>query len=454
MPLASYTPEAPSGVVVNIPKIVSPETKGIVVDTKYTPLASLISFVTGSSWTVDYYSQIINKDNDIRGQDVGQSSVYQQYTRIRGLEIKVNNPLSQNQNNDDKRTVVQGTATVYPLFIPNEGDMFCADVGDGREGVFRVKSSEKKSYLEQATYVIDYDLVYYAAESVSRKADLDAKSVRTLYYVKDFLTYGQNPLLGEEQFNAIGELGSLFNEMVQNYFNWFYSNEFRTLIVPGQPLEVYDHYLTEAVLSILSTRDHVNIKNIKKLNIDGDEYLKQPQLYKALVSRDYSLVALGNTEMGLVNTKLFSRDPWLEGIAYGGIKFLVYPTKPDTSFNSLSSVPPKTVSDNKLVPVSTRPGNITQTVTSVNVETTPGQKKDFHLVLDDHSYVFSKAFYEQDDTGKSNLELLVSDYFDRKAIDTVRLSRLAATYKNWGGLERFYLIPILLILIRTTIRNT
>ena len=454
MPLASYTPEAPSGVVVNIPKIVSPESKGIVVDTKYTPLASLISFVTGSSWTVDYYSQIINKDNDIRGQDIGQSSIYQQYTCIKGLEIKVTNPLTQSQNNEDKRTVVQGTATVYPLFIPNEGDMFCADVGDGREGVFRIKSSEKKSYLEQATYVIDYDLVYYSKENLSRKADLDAKSIRTLYYVKDFLNYGQNPLLGEEQFHAVDELGKKFVEMVQNYFNWFYSNEFKTLIVPGQPLEVYDHYLTEAVLSILTTRDHINIKNIKKLNTDGDDYLRQPQLYKALVSRDLSLLDLGNTEMGLVNTKLFSRDPWLEGIAYGGIKFLVYPTRPDTSFNSLSSVPPKTVSGDKLIPVSTRPGNITKSVTDVVLDNQSGEKKDFHPVLNDSAYVLSKAFYEDNDVGKSNLELLIDDYFARKEIDPVKLQRLTTTYKNWGGLDRFYLIPIVLILIRTTIRNT
>ena len=225
MPIAKYTPDAPTKLKPNIPKIVQQENKGIVVDTKYTPLSSLITFVNGASWTVDYFSQVFDKDNDLRGQDSSQSAIYQQYTLIKGMELKVTNPLNQSQEPDSKRMVVTGSATLYPFIIPNEGDMFAADVGDGREGVFRIKTSEQKSFLKQATYAIEYELVYYSDAEPGRRTDLGAKAIRTLYYLKDFLMYGQNPLLIEDDFNAVQELEGSFYDIAKSYFTLFFNKE-------------------------------------------------------------------------------------------------------------------------------------------------------------------------------------------------------------------------------------
>lgn len=478
MPIASYKPDAPSPININVPRIAPKESKSIVVDTKYTPLASLITFVAGSSWIVDYYSQVINADNDLRGQDPEQSSIYQQYTCIRGMELKVTNPLNQNQNNEDKRTTVQGSATVYPFIIPNEGDMFAADVGDGREGIFRVRTTEKKSFLEQPTYVIEYDLVYFSSQEPARKTDLDAKSVRILFFDKDFMNYGQNPLLIEEDFNAVKTLTKLYSEIINNYFNWFYNNEFKTLIVPGQAVATYDHYLVQAVLAVLSSRDDERLKFIRQINVDGDEYLKQPQFFKALINRDFSLIELGNQTMGLVNTKLFARDPMLEGIAYGGLKYIVYPKNPDLTLNSgfaeydrpdlnlntgfdlysgsyfrghnVRPSLPKPCTES-LIPVGTRKGNIKEIVLRTTIDPTP-VPSSINPVLKDETYILSKEFYGRTND-RCELEKLVTDYFDRKPISPIRLQKLVADYKNWGGLERYYYLVIILVLIKSTVRS-
>ena len=73
---------------------------------------------------------------------------------------------------------VNGTADVYPFIIPNVGDMFAADVGDGKEGVFTITSTEKKSLLKEAVYTIEYTLLYYSNSDLQRRNDLITKSIQ------------------------------------------------------------------------------------------------------------------------------------------------------------------------------------------------------------------------------------------------------------------------------------
>ena len=451
MPVASFKPEAPTPVVANTPKITPPESKSIVVDTKFTPVASLLTYISGAKWTVDYYQQVIDRDNDIRGQDVGQSAIYQQYRRILGLELKVSSPLTQSQNDDDKRMVVTGVALIFPFMIPNEGDMFAADVGDGREGVFRIKSTEKKSFMKEAVYSIDYELVYYSVVDKARRFDLDEKSITTLHYFKDFSVHGQTPLLIEEDFNAVNKLGELFGEIAYDYFGWFYNREYSTLLLPGQTYSIYDNFVIEALQGILTTTDAPQLLYIRKLNILGDKYLKQPQFYTALLRKDNSLLQMCNQKMGLANTKLFSHDPMLESIAYSGITYLMYPVSPDKKLNNLNDPDSKSTADIPLDNANSSVGDLSLLIPTA--VTTDDALPFIYPVTIDDSYVLSENFYSNTDT-KSVLETLTKNYLENKAVNPSVLLKIVDNYKSWGGLERFYYLPIILILIRSIIRNT
>ena len=101
-----------------------------VVDTKEVDHSSLLTYVSGSSWTVNYYSQILGQDQVGVTQQVDQSGVYQQYKEIKNFELKVQSPLSQDQDPETKVFEVVGTSNLYPSIVPNTGDMFIADVGD------------------------------------------------------------------------------------------------------------------------------------------------------------------------------------------------------------------------------------------------------------------------------------------------------------------------------------
>ena len=68
------------------------------------------------------------------------------------MGIKVNGELSQDQNSEDGSFTVTGSATTLPGLTPITGDMFTADVGDGRVGLFTITSSRRMSMLRDTVY--------------------------------------------------------------------------------------------------------------------------------------------------------------------------------------------------------------------------------------------------------------------------------------------------------------
>lgn len=452
MPIVQTKATAPIVVKPNIPKIESPEIQSNVVDTKYDPLSSLLTYVEGSYWEVNYYSQVIGKDNALAGQDVGQSGVYQQYKAIRGFELRVVNSLSWMQDANSKSFSVTGSAHVHSLVIPNNGDMFSADTGDGREGIFQITFSEKKGLLRDSVHFIEYQLVYFADSSPEKKADLESKVVQVLHYSKDFLRHGQNPLLITSEYEAVNALKLKYHEMVDHYFRWFFSKEFNTLMVPGQDYRVYDHFVVEFMASILSTDEHPQLRFMRKLNVDDDHYLKEPQIYSAILNKDVLAMKTGNKKMGMVSTSGFSRNPMMEGIRFTGVDTVVYPVFPQTVYDAKHNRLIKTPLETTLQAVDTRGGNLNEIIYDVVLDIDGSSVKALNSVLIDDYYVFSEKFYE-DQPGKTSLEIMVLNYFENKTNNASDILSVVNGFVNWGGLERFYYIPILLALTKNAIRS-
>lgn len=453
MPIIKSNPEQVSSVIPNEPRVQSPKAQTALVDTKYVPLGSLITFIAGHNWTIDYYSQQRDKDNDLAQQDVGQSALNQTYLLVKGMNLKVQSPLTQQQDAVTKRTTVVGTAAFFPFIIPNEGDMFVADAGDGRDAVFKVKTTEKKSFLKQASYLIDYELVYFSDADPAKRQDLTAKTIRTLFYRQDFATYGQNPLLIEEDYDAIQRLEASFGELAYNYMKAFFHKKYMTLIIPGQALHVYDPFVAEVVQAVLDTNATEEMRYFRRLNTGEDEFLKEPTIMKALMLRDKSVLDLSNKVMGLCPVKQFARDPSLEAITYSGVAYTIYPTDMDISRRAMNDIKPKvTTPDMYLTPVFSRAGALTEVITMTTLEEVPLQLPLIKNIDVQGSYVFGAGFYLNAQE-ESVLEVLVNAYFDRKAIDPKVLLKVVTNYRNWGGLEQFYYIPIILMLIRATVRT-
>ena len=487
---------------------VSPvESKSVVVDTRYEPKAHLLTHVEGSPWNVNYYSQVLNTDNSVIGQQADRNPIYQQYMYIEKFEFKVTQPLTTSQDPISKEMTLTGTANIYPHVIPNKGDMFIADVGDGRDAIFQITSCERRSIFKDTCYVVEYLLINYTTKEL--RADLDNKVVKRFVFRNDFIDYGQSPMIVASESEQINKLEMFFHEIIAVYMKSFFSNEYKTLILPGQEAPIYDHFLVKAVKAFFNTWDCPDVKFIKLLNLDDDNNMKTLTIWDMLYELNQGLLNYTAPKYNVVSSKLFTRDPMMEGIYYTGIPYVIYPdvswkdvdyelrdkTKPAAPLK-LRNVAPRTnlamfspeykkacsycddgnqFSDlvdpyeaAKADPNDVNPANDGYGVGADHndhiwdfSDILGGDLEivlpDIHLVTIDEFYVFARAFYlqqnDQFDPGMSKLECAVCQMLLRKKIDNSLLIYFCETYHSWGALERFYYIPILLMLIRYSIRS-
>jgi hypothetical protein len=444
------TADAPPLSVIKSVLVTSKDYRSTFVDTKWSPRTNLLTHIEGASWVVDYYSQVINSDSALSGQSLSTNPVYQSYTLIKDMELKVSSALSNTQDEKTKAMEVRGSALTYPFMIPNEGDMFVADIGEGKLAVFRVIVSVKKSIFNEACYEISYNL---DTDGEDKLADLLQKTVKTVYFHKDFLTYGQNPLLVASAKNILLSLSKQYSILADQYFKRFFSNEFKTILLPAQDTSVYDHFLVDYLLSEFSTRDSQEVKYIRKLNVNDDDSMKADSLWKALKYKDVSFMNTAFRRAGLVSVNVFTSDPVLEGIRYTGINKVVYPIDPSLSVDYMQLDRTQVVdsSDLSASPVTNSTNNVM--VRAINLRGTEASiNSSISLVTKDNFYVLSQDFYNKTTT-QSVLEGVVWNYLENKDIDATQLLDTAKAYYNWGILEQFYYIPIILTLIRSVIRG-
>lgn len=452
MPIVEETPSTPPVEQPNPIRIASPKFLGVTVDTRYEPATSLLTHIEGASWTVNYYSQVLDRDNALSGQNQDRDAVYQQYRLIQGLELKVTTALNQSQDTTTMEFKVSGQANVFPCGLtPNPGDMFIADGGDGRELVFEVMHSEQRSIYKDAAFIIDYDALNY---SDTRIDDLNSKVVENLYYEADFLLHGQNPLISLPEKQLLNQLHTRFEEISAFYFERFMSREFRTLLLPGQDFAIYDPFLTKAVLSLFRDSNIPQLKYIRDLNVGQDDRYDSITVWDLLSSKRRNLFKGMVTKVGLANAGSFSIDPMMNSLRYSGVGFAVYPVDGFLSEDTLRL--------NRCIPLSSTPikrtasqlRDLFELIYEVSLHGLVHPEMNAVNIVSETSYVFSNAFYANADVGQSALELLVQNYVDEKSYDLNNLMvKLANTYTSWAPLEQFYQLPFLLAIMRSAIRR-
>lgn len=453
MPIVNPTPSAPPAQTPNIVEITKPAYRGVTVDTSYVPQSALLTAIEGSSMTVNYYSQVVDDDNDLSGQQVSRDPTNQQYRLINRLEIKLQNSLTTTQDQQTKQLHVNGTAVCYPFMVPQEGDMFLADLDDGREGIFRVNNSERRTYLKESCYQIDFVLVDYSTPA--RRGDLTRKVIQEYYFLRDFLMHGQNPLLLPQDYADVQELTRRYFELLDIYMRSFMSPEFKTLVLPSQPRPVYDHFLVKAVAAAFNTWDCPQLAEMSILNVDGIDAMGCFTIWDALLRRDDKLRAFMNKKAGLLSTGYFSGQPMFEAIRFSGISYAVYPADDEVSVNYEVRPRGPCPSDSAvLCEGSARPGVLQDLIGTTVLAGLPYSKAPLiHDVTVDDYYIFSQAFYQKLPEGQSQLELLVRDYLEGKAINRRTLVLLTNCWQGFSSLSRFYYLPIILMMVRAAIRT-
>lgn len=427
-----------------LPQIEPKEHKSVVVDTKYTPLSNLIVHVEGAKWKVDYYKQVLDRDSSLAGHNPTKQAPYQQYHCIHEYILKVSSPLSTTQEDETKAMQVTGSATCYPPLIANVGDMFVADIGDGRSGIFQITNSEKKSIFKESVYEINYTLVDYATGD--RLNDLNKKVVKDSYFLMDFLEHGQNPLLSSEEWQNVKEVNSHYPYIIETYVDKYFSNHYRTFIVPEQAVSIYEHFVTRMVSHWFNNDDHHKLMSLKVYNVDDDPYFECLSIYDAIEKRDLRAIRACFRATVNIPVKYFHYEPRIQSLRFSGMKNVILPTDPlpyATSRNEYTCLKRNAgIPDNNTI--MTKASQVFTTLDDIQLIPRIDLSK---------SYVLSPSFYDGENNGLTHLEIQLMNYFQHEPVSLRIVKALIEDWETWGPLEQFYLTPILIVLMKAAVRE-
>ena len=444
---------APADLQVNPPKIEPAVSHSVIVDNNKVSRDSLLTHVSGAAFIVDYYRLVINKDNALYSQDVGQTGVQQQYTKYKAFELRQQDSFTVDQDDTDKVFTVKGISIVHSGLIPNEGDMFAADVGDGRVGVFNVTRSLRMAIMTDTVYQIEYSLVYFISDKPDSFIDLETKVIDTYYYVKDRLDYNDSPFLSTETYDFTRQMGRYYQEMSRDFFHWFFSKEFAVYIVPGQATPTFDYFLYKAMRVIFRDDKYNVLQKHQAINIDDDDLINRGfDLFSVLLERSKDKFLFCDRRVGLTRTDTFASEGTTTNIRYTGIQTLIYPVSNEARADQVHNRLFHSMLEGPLAATSNTQDSTMQATAVTSFvfgnKTVPLIK----AVSIDDCYIFSNAFYARTEQ-LSILEELTLCYIDGKAINPAALKVLCDNYRFWPRLERFYYIPILIILIQSFLKD-
>lgn len=451
MPIASHKPTKPAQV--ERQQVQPTEYKSAIVDNTRLPTVSLISYVEGAPWTVDYFSQIIGKDSELRDLDLEQSSTTQTYAKVVGMELRVTSDLASSHNAEEGTTTVSGTAVIYPFLVPNIGDHFVGHISNNSRAIFRIRSVERSTFRRDAVYTVEYEMRCFVDSEPLVYNNLEDKVTTEYYYHRDRLADGLNPNVISSEHELLISLNSWQEKLTQYYFRNFFNREFKTLILPGQEISIYDPHIVNFVLRTSDTFDAPEIREVRHISLDDDRYVNQPTIWTSLLDRSLHTLQQANKEFCLVASRHFAKDPMLKTIKYLGIEYVVYPINPDSSI--IGDEFDKSKYESGLDVIKTvKPKLNLSTILEGDLLDTSGNNAIPYItpISIKDSYVFSNGFYSNTSTA-SVLEALVLEYLRTNAISRSSLNKVIEAIWTTNRLEQFYYIPIVLMLIKASIRS-
>lgn len=449
------------------PKIYPKAYQGIAIDTKYSPKSSMLQWINGSNWRVNYFSQNLKGNQEPTPLDINRQPPYQTYRRIMNINIKVSQPLDISQDERIRTFSVTGSGHMYPGVTANQGDMIVGDIGDGRLGLFTVTSAIRETFLNDSTFAIQWKMIGFLNDTYFN--DLTRKTIMTFHWSQNNLLAGCSPFVTEEAYNDAIEFGKQRKEIIRRWISDFFSIEHSTFLVPDQMVKTYDHFVTKAMIAMVDTITDQRMRRVKLLNVMSEPVMKQPTVWDALLYQDSSRLCGATERAHLVSTRISRWRPELQAIGYTGIPRFVFPieasTDVDSQYNGYNNLSYEGVPFEEGKPRRMPPGILPTQLErnepwfkrlAPNEQSldeawrTPATIKP---VVIDNYYVFSEAFYFKDAVMQSKLEQLTWAMINREPLKMDQLKDVMRCCFEWDNLERFYYHPILIALLKYALRN-
>lgn len=430
--------------------------RGVAVDTRYTPRKNILQYVQGSRYQVRYYRQALSRDVELSPQQVALSPDLQQYICIDKMLLAVSQELTPTQDEERKSYEVTGVAIMFPGVIPNVGDMFLGDIGDGEEGIFTVTRSEALTHLKDTYYEIGYTLVDRSAGNSVRRADLDNKVIQELVYVQDYLAVGEKPIITKTEFLQRQEMIEVRRLLIDMFYVDFYSHERSTVLIPDQTGHCYDPFVTLFMRDMVGTNENFWANKVDMPSVMQMPGMRQYVIWEALRKMSLPMVRSVASRVGLLCTKYFQGQAHYAGAYYAGLEYVAYPLDPRTDADTPFDTCKPSVSG-AVVAGDVRRGDIAeylkQDLDGFEYLRSGGDQLPYFVpVTADNRYVFTEGFYACGGRFSSQLERQVHNMLAQKPLDRALILKMAQAAPQLPNLERFYYIPVLLALLNLGIK--
>lgn len=390
---------------------------------KETKLDTIIKHIRGAKWEVDYFLQIRDINDEVQELDVNLAPTIQKYNRINKLLITVQTPIDQGEIKD-----ITGEGIINAGFIPNVNDIILTTLLGGREALLMVTEVNTRSYNLHKAYYISYKLFMFLDSDKGSVYynDLINKTMKEYVYDKEHLLDYSAPVILSQDYKTKIELKHHIPDLIELYFSKFIYYEKYLHYLPTKASIYVDTLLTDFLFKITSTDDHPDMVKVNRITPDLHKELPYT-IWTAIIKRDIKILKRCERKIGFKYNPFGLKDALNHHINILGVNFIARKLLKDESFEEVHVI------ENEL--------------------------KDFpkdyqEPITGERMYVFSQAFYEQDRTKIGDLENLVLDYLEGKILSSEKLNKLIEECVYWNTRDQYYLIPILLVLIKDAMSNT
>lgn len=387
------------------------------------PLETIVKQIRGMSWSVNYFLQLKNINEELRLPDKELPPTVQKYNRIDNLVLHVQSPIDQGKPNE-----ISGEAIVNAGFVPLTHDVFLATLLGGREAIFYITNVETRSYNLHKAYYVSYKLWTFIDTSPDLYNDLLTKVMKNYVYDKEhLLDYGAATILQTDYKDKLN-LKYAVQDIIDFYMDKFVTKEKWLHAIPTHTSLYVDTMLTEMLFKVVNRDDHEKLTKLNALENDIGKNIGVT-IWDAILKRDKKI---------LKRCERF-------------IDFKFTPYTYDDMLNKKMQIFAVNFLANKII----NPNEIAK----INIIENPLQNNrpdDYLNPISDKNkfYVMTEPFYLDIREEMGYVEQLVMDYLEGKILNAENVKKMVDEYIYWTTRDQYYLLPIVIILLKECIQNT
>lgn len=393
---------------------------------------SVLQYMEGSKWTVNYYNQNLGQSDSGQLLDPANPPVLRPMTKVENFVLYVTSNMS-----EARYEGMSGEALFFAGDLrPYVGDNFIVPILNKNLGIFQITSVELKSYVSKNIYNINFEifLIGDIPEANSFITNLESSVNRIYYYNSDFLKSKSSVLLTEIETTRKKKASEALEYISKNWLREFRDHQTNLLMVKKQSKKIIDINIEKFFLKQINIDNyHMNPVTINTTYSPFGGSLDRDTIMDLLLNKtmikldDVARNVVGLNGSGAIDVDLRGGD-----LSFLGFDRIIFPYTDDSMLLDIALY--TCYSPLEFV-------DVENAYTGVDLP-------DLVDLFSKNKYLFSDDFYSNIRSDElTSIEVLLLDYIDGVELDLDLLFNLIDTVNKWSLLQKFFFMPFLYLLV-------